>query len=193
MLKGLLALMLFTSVSMAHAVQLRIENAFNVKVERYHQFRAKLYLNDGRVYDVTHQTEFSVSGYQQRANGEFLFNLPAFGERPYQVTVKANFRGGGYWAWRHQPVRVDTTPDRVELSGSTIAQSGDTTQFSAWGIFGTRRVEITNRGRWQCHLGQVNQGSYTAPINQSRSPLRDQVNFSYGFRTESLNIEVRRK
>ena len=183
---------LFSSELMAD--RLEIENTYGVRAERYHQFRAIHYKDNGESIDVTRLARFQVFGVQERGSGEFYLELPRFGNfgRSFTVNISATYLAERGPLSDTDSIQVDTTPDFLEIRGNYGTRSGGTLLLRAYGIYAGKRVELTQKGRWQATHGQISSwGHYRAPIIRDRRQVIDRVTFNFGRRSQSSQVIVR--
>lgn len=193
-MKSLLAIALLLSFAPAWAASLQLTQTYNVRVERPHQFRAVLIDDNGSSSEVSGQAQFTATNARRSgAPGGFVFTLPSFGSsNSGYETVEVTYDHEGVLLRDRQLVRVDYTPDSINITGSTWVRSGGSSYLRATGYFGGRMVDLSNRGRWSALYGSVFNGSYRAPtLRQGERNRYDRVTFSFGLRQDSVSITVR--
>lgn len=186
-------LAMFLGLNTALAARLEIENTHWVKAERYHQFKAYLYKDDGTRVDVTNDTLWRSMGNRERQRGEFLFVLPNFGSSDrFSATVEATYTGELGMLTDRKTIYVDATPDRIQIWGMSSTRSGGSITFRADGYYGAKRVDLTNKGRWSAIYGRVGSyGWYRAPMIRNGRTVYDTVTFRFGLRTARQSVLVR--
>ncbi|MBK26265.1 MAG: hypothetical protein CME70_19860 [Halobacteriovorax sp.] len=191
----ILALMgLILGCSQLLAAEIRIENSFMVKAERYHQFRAYLYKDDGTRVDVTNDAIWRSMGNRSRSPGEFLFPLPAFGSSDrFSARVEVTYNSDSGILTDSEMIWVDGSPDSIHIWGMTSTRSGGFVSLRADGYYGGKRVDLTQKGHWSAIYGRVSSwGHYTAPYLRNRNSVYDSVSFRFGMRTGRHSIMVRK-
>jgi hypothetical protein len=182
------------SISFAQAARLEISNTTLVKAERWHQLEALFYHDDGQVENVTIDTDFSASGYQEMSNGNFYFSLPAFNSGySFTVPVSASYLSGdGLYYHASTLINVDAVPDWIQISGSYFVNSGWSQTYTAYGIYGGKRIDLSRQGEWSSFRGQINGwGTYYAPKITNGQTITDTITFRFGFKSERMTISIR--
>lgn len=174
--------------------ELRIEHNYLIKVERYEQFRAILYNDDGSKQDVTADTTWRSSTGRTRQTGEFYFSLPHFGSSDrFSVRVDATYISEGEILNAGKSVLVDASPDSIYLWGMSSTRSGGFVSMRAEGLYSGRRVDLTQKGNWSAIYGRVNSwGQYNAPYLRNQTSVYDSVTFRFGLRSARHSIMVRK-
>lgn len=184
---ALLSLSAFTS-------ELRIEHNYLIKAERYERFRAILYKDDGSKVDVTADAQFRSSTGRERQSGEFYFALPAFGSSDrFSVRIDATYTGDGGIQSTGKSIMVDASPDSIYLWGMSSTRSGGFVSMRAEGFYGSKRVDLSQKGHWSAIYGRVNSwGQYNAPYLRNQSSVYDSITFRFGLRSARHSIMVRK-
>ena len=193
-MKFFIFLSLFITLSLAQAARLEISNTTIVKAERWNQLQAIFYQNDGSSQDVTIDTEFTASGYQESNNGNFYFSLPTFNSgTSFMVPVQAFYLGDDGVSYHASTlINVDANPDWLQITGSYFVNSGWSQTYTAYGIYGGKRVDLSRQGQWSAFRGHINGwGTYYAPKITQGQTITDTITFRFGFRTERMTITIR--
>ena len=183
----------FSFLYQALAASLTIETPFAVKVEEYAQFRAYLTSTEGARTEVTNQVHFSMIGARDMGAGQFLVELPPFNSgNDFYLNISASYNTpAGESLSAFQMVRVDVTPQYLELWGSPWARAGQSSTFRAYGHYGIKRVDLTQNGRWYALYGQMGSwGYYQAPMARDGRTIYDRISFSFGMQTSSISVTV---
>ena len=189
----LICLMSLLVSSFVLAAKIEIQNTQFAKAERWHQFKAVYYGDDGSVTDITDDVHFSVVGYQQNNNGEFYLSLPAFSQGyNFNVNVTASYMSQNISYVDHRTISVDATPDYLRISGSMFVNSGFSTSYRAYGHYGNRIIDISNRGNWHAYMGRIyNGGNYYAPHIAYGQYLTDTITYRFGWKSTQVRITIR--
>ena len=192
-MRYLILMTLFLGLNTAFAARVEIENVFMVKAERYHQFRAYLYKDDGSRIDVTRDATWRSLGNRERQKGEFLFALPSFGSSDrFTTRIDITYNDESGMLSSSRSLTVDGSPDSIMLQGTTSTRSGGFVSLRAYGYYGGKRIDLTQKGRWSAMYGRVSTwGHYTAPYLRNRSSVYDSISFRFGMRTGRHSIMVR--
>lgn len=193
-MRYLVLMALFLGLNTAFAAQVRIEHTFLVKAERYTQFRAYLYKDDGSKIDVTRDSTWRSMGNRERQKGEFLFSLPSFGSSGrFTVRVDVTYNGEEGMLSDSQSVSVDGTPDIIRIWGMSSTRSGGFVSMRADGYYGGKRIDLTQKGRWSAIYGRMSTwGHYTAPYLRNRNSVYDSVTFRFGLHSARHSIMVKK-
>lgn len=176
----------------ANAAYFQIENHLGIKCERWHQFRAVLYLNNGARIDLTNSAIWASPGNDTRRAGEFYFefneNARRQNDRKY---VSASVFYGGYQFRAAGYANVSQTPDYMEVIGPSTSRSRGVVNFQAIGIYAGKRIELTDLGDWSADYGDIDdEGRYLAPSVTRGDSIEDEVKFKYGRRKGQAMITV---
>jgi hypothetical protein len=195
MFKKILFIGLFlvsTLTASANAAYFQIENHLGVKSERWHQFRAVLYLNNGARIDVTRNAMWTSFGNDMRLPGEFYFKFDERSDRQIEKKyISATVFYNGYQFSAAGYVKVDQSPDYMEIIGPRNSRSRGTIQFQAIGIYPGKRIDLTEKGEWSAEYGDVNdQGRYLAPSVSRGGSLEDIVGFQFGFGRGQAQVSI---
>ncbi len=176
----------------ANAAYFQIENHLGVKSERWHQFRAVLYLNNGVRLDVTRNAMWTSFGNDMRLPGEFYFKFDERSNRQIEKQyISATVFYNGYQFNAAGYVNVDQSPDYMEIIGPRNSRSRGTIQFQAIGIYPGKRIDLTEKGRWEAEHGDVNdQGRYLAPSVSRGGSIQDLISFEFGFGRGQAQVSV---
>jgi hypothetical protein len=190
---SVVSLLLISSLFVsAHAAYFQIENHLGVKSERWHQFRAVLYLNNGSRIDVTRNSMWTSFGNEMRLPGEFYFKFDERSNRRIErkyISASIFYRGYQFNAAGY--VNVDQSPDYMEIIGPRNSSSRGTIQFQAIGIYPGKRIDLTEKGEWAAEYGDVNdQGRYLAPSVSRGGYLQDLVSFEFGFGRGQAQVSI---
>lgn len=193
-MKLLILLTMILSLTPVFGASIKIENTFMVKAERYHQFRAYLYKDNGERLDVTNECNWNSFGNRERQKGEFLFELPRFGGTDrFSARIEVVYNGEEGMLTDTQSLWVDGTPDRIQIWGMSSTRSGGFITLRADAYYGGKRIDLTQRGQWSAMYGRVSSwGHYTAPYLRNRNSLYDSISFRFGSRTARHSISVRK-
>lgn len=176
------------------AEELRIEHNYLIKVERYEQFRAILYKDDGSRVDVTKDSQWRSSTGRTGQAGEFYFSLPPFGSSDrFSARVDVTYASDRGIQSTGKSVMIDASPDSIYLWGMSTTRSGGFVSMRAEGIYSGRRVNLSQKGYWSAIYGRVNSwGQYNAPYLRNQSSVYDSITFRFGSRSARHNIIVRK-